>query len=653
MMRFKPGDVLEGGGESYKLEQVLWGNCMPEDHFSHYREEWLASIMRDSGRRDDKQVVITVFCPEMFAKVMKVSDPYTETRLVPNLHTESFLRFRGTEHYTKVIGEGTCVHWLVNDYVTMETFESFVARGDKLSKKEKWGHIWDILVGLKEIRQAMPKACHFNLNPNTIYVHTDDKGQHHAIIRGLNFVAVPSETSTEIDKSQLRPDFLPPETPVRPFTAAAMQFNMALLIAWFLSGGRHPWKLTKVMPRYDAYKAMRTSKPSCKVSQTLEPVLQKALLINPEYRYPSFDAFAMAALGASGLTLSKKYSCFGNGKSTEEKKAEKPLQSPVESAEEKSSGGLFFKSDNKRAQDPITGNPILQVDFSHKRGKGFAAVAGMTTLKDDLRRDFIDVVNNLKLAREYGIRVPSLMLYGPPGTGKTYIATRLAEELGIAFTMVTPSDLASVYIHGTQSLISQLFESAAKKAKSNKKGVLMVFDEMDAICPRRSSDNEHQAGEVAEMLTQLNNCAERGIYVIGTTNRIDMVDRAVLRKGRLDKTIYVGLPDAEARKDMFSYELSHRPHAVKLDMAKLVAMTDGFTSSDISHVVVESARRSFSKAVRGKADAVVKIDQRTLEEVIGSMSSSVTPADMRHYERMREEFSCEGQRKRPSIGFAM
>lgn len=654
-MYLKPGDILRANGESYKLERVLVGNCMPEDHFAHYREEWLANVKG----KTDQQVVITVFCPDMFSKVMKVSDPYTEFRLVEKLQTESFLRYRGLpgSDETHIAPDATVLHWFVNDYKEMETFEKFVGRGEKLSKKEKWEMIFDIIVGLHEIQQVMPKACLFNINPETVMVHTDAKGHHHAIIRGLNFVAVPKKDTTEVDKSQFRPDFLPPETPARPLTAASMQFNMAVFIAWFWSGGVHPWKLTKVMPRYEVYKTLRTDKPCCKVSQLLDPVLRKALLVNPESRYNSMEEFAQAAIGASGLSLTNRYSCMRSRlpKSSDQPcNPDKTSQVGVEKKKkaEKDADKPLFNSGLQYHQLQGTGNPCIKVDITQKRGQGFAAVAGMSTLKDNLRRDFIDVVNNLKMAQEYGIRVPSLMLYGPPGTGKTYIATRLAEELGIDFTMVTPSDLASVYIHGTQSLIAQLFESAARKAQANKKGVLMVFDEMDSICPQRSSDNEHQAGEVAELLTQLNNCAERGIYVIGTTNRIDMVDKAVLRKGRLDKTVYVGLPDAEAREDMFRYELSRRPHAARIDYGKLGGMTDGFTSSDISYVVMESARRSFAKAVRAKSDTAVKINQRQLEEVILSTSSSVSSADMRHYERMRQEYSCDGKQKRPSIGFA-
>ncbi len=643
-MLFKPGDILRGK-EAYKLEKLLCANGMPEDHFEHYREEWLACLKS----KPDQHVVVTVISPSKFSKAVKsVVDPYTEIRLAEKLHAGSFLRFRETPDVLPNI-DNSILHWYVTDYVAMETFEQFVARGEKLSKKEKWGLICDVMVGLKEINHAMPKACHLNINPETVMVHTDEKGKRHAILRGLNYVAVPSEESTSIDKSQLRPDFLPPETPVRPLSAASMQFNMALFMAWFLSGGSHPWKLTKVMPRYDAYKAMRATKPGCKLSQGLEEVLRKALLINPENRYPSFDAFATAALKSSGMSLAKKYSCLDNSKSDSAPESKPAMRGETISAGKETT----FNFSGERPKLSSSHSPAIKVDIAKKSGKGFAAVAGMTALKDDLRRDFIDVVNNLKLAREYGIRVPSLMLYGPPGTGKTYIATRLAEELGIDFTMVTPSDLASVYIHGTQSLIAQLFEKAEKKAKANKKGVLLVFDEMDAICPERSSDNEHQAGEVAELLTQLNNCTERGIYVIGTTNRIDRVDKAILRKGRLDKTVYVGLPDADARKDLLRYELTQRPHSSRINLSKLVDMTDGFTSSDISYAVMESARRSFAKAVRVKASDFVKIGQKQIEEVIRSMSPSVSAADLRHYERMRREFATSATSRRDSVGFVI
>ena len=114
------------------------------------------------------------------------------------------------------------------------------------------------------------------------------------------------------------------------------------------------------------------------------------------------------------------------------------------------------------------------------------------------------------------------------------------------FLMVKTSDLASIYIHGSQEKIGSLFKQAQEKAPS-----VLCFDEFDALVPNRSNiDNTSMSGEVNEFLSQLNNCSKKGIFVIATSNRPDKIDPAVLRTGRIDKQIYVPLPDLDARKEM-------------------------------------------------------------------------------------------------------
>lgn len=156
----------------------------------------------------------------------------------------------------------------------------------------------------------------------------------------------------------------------------------------------------------------------------------------------------------------------------------------------------------------------------------------MSELKSKLTRNFIDIVKNKELARQFQITPPNgILLWGPPGTGKTYISRRLGEEAGMLYTLVQPSDLGSIYIHGSQSMIADLFSKAEQQAKESNCGVLLVFDEFDSLVPKRgNNDDNNQANEVAEFLTQLNNCAEKGVYVIATTNRLDAIDQAVTRK---------------------------------------------------------------------------------------------------------------------------
>ena len=225
--------------------------------------------------------------------------------------------------------------------------------------------------------------------------------------------------------------------------------------------------------------------------------------------------------------------------------------------------------------------------LKNESGKGgFADVAGMENLKEELNKRVIWVLKDKEKAKKYKLVPPNgMLLYGPPGCGKTFFAQKFAEESGFNYFLVNGSDLGSVYIHGTQGKIADLFKDAEKKAPS-----VICFDEFDAFVPSRSSESAtHRADEVNEFLSQLNNCSARGIFVIGTTNRIDMIDPAVLRKGRLDLHFEIPAPDADTRKRMFGLHLKDRPLGDDISLDRLAELTDNYAASDIAFIVNEAA----------------------------------------------------------------
>ena len=217
---------------------------------------------------------------------------------------------------------------------------------------------------------------------------------------------------------------------------------------------------------------------------------------------------------------------------------------------------------------------------------------------------------------------------------------------------IKPSDLGSIWIHGSQTLIKELFQKAEEKAKKNKVGCLILIDEFDAfVCKRDASDNEHMANEVAEWLTQLNDCASKNIFVIGTTNCIQRIDPAILRHGRIDQIVYIGLPDKECRQQLFEYELNSRPHEENIDVEKLASITDGFTSSDISYIVKETATNAFEESVKNEESDIVKISETMLENVIKQTRPSVTKQEIKRFEQQRDEFLQTKDNERRTIGF--
>lgn len=217
---------------------------------------------------------------------------------------------------------------------------------------------------------------------------------------------------------------------------------------------------------------------------------------------------------------------------------------------------------------------------------GFASIAGMDELKQNLYQHVIWPLRHPEKAKEYRIQLPNgMLLYGPPGCGKTYFATKLAGELRWKMKFISTSSIGSAYQHETQENIKNLFQEAERF-----KPCILCVDEIDGILSRRSSsESGRHNDEVNEFLVQLNNCHERGIFVIGTTNRKEIIDPAALRAGRLDVQIEITEPDELMRQRLFEMYLRNRPLADDLDIPALAAMTPHYASSDVPYVVNEAA----------------------------------------------------------------
>lgn len=280
-----------------------------------------------------------------------------------------------------------------------------------------------------------------------------------------------------------------------------------------------------------------------------------------------------------------------------------------------------------------------------KKGNGFADVAGMDDIKNLMQKKIINVLKDPERAKRYELQIPNgMLLYGPPGCGKTFIAEKFAEEAGYNYMFVKSSDLASVYIHGTQEKIGQLFQEARDKAPT-----IINFDEFDALAPDRSKvEHVGHSGEVNEFLSQMNNCGQDGVFVIASTNRPDLIDPAVRRTGRLDIKIFIPVPDSAAREGMFKIKLKNKPCEQGIDFARLASLTQNFVASDIAYVVNDATQRAF--------DDNVDISQSLLEEVISENVPSVTESDLLVYEQIKETLDGKGSKtsiskERKHIGF--
>lgn len=532
---------------------------------------------------------------------------------VTEVNIVKFISHNNTIKYVDsgdVIIDGQRYVYLVCDYIVGETVSGKVRREKHCTVYEMKQIISGVLNGLKYLHRLETPIIHNEITPDNIMYDMASSSITTKIIdfghaqfldkRGLSFFS-----------EGLNPFYMSPEMFKGLYSTRTDLYSVGVMM-YYLLFGMLPWYIDlSNIPMENRAKAILQERkkplripdvPIFELDDRLLKIIAKAVSQDVDKRFQSADEFLKTLNGEIDVedVVYEKYS---------------------------------VNEDNSQSKS--------QSAKSKPKGNGFADVAGMAELKDRLKKEVIDLFRNPEKYRRLRVKIPNgILLYGPPGCGKTFIAEKFAEEIGCNYMYVHCSDVASPYIHGGQEKIAAMFEQAKNNAPT-----VLFLDELDAMIADRSKHtNVSEYGEVNEFLTQLNNCADNQIIVIGATNNPKAIDPAALRSGRLDVKVYVPAPDKDARTQLFKLYLKDIADK-DIDYDVLAQKTDGYVSKDVCVLVNKAA------LVTAQDDQeFIKMDTllNAIEKSKGELPS-VSKDVIKMNDKIREEF--EGQSGHRRIGY--
>lgn len=533
-----------------------------------------------------------------------------EVEIAKQLHHHNLCQYVDSDN---MMMNGSQYAWFVTEFVSGETLSQRIIRDDEISVYEIKTIAKAVLSALSFLHSQPIPVIHNEVTIQNVFLNLVGELQDLKLI-DFGYARFLNQSPVKPNLDELNPFYLAPErfsgvcsVQTDLYSVGAMMYHLLYgELPWFLdvSSKRGQDVIDSIMAERDKELTL-TKEDKYELDDQLLNVIAKSLSYDSEDRFQSADEFIKAIDGEVKI---------------ERQSTKRKILSQQQ-------------SDNTPASYAIK-----------KKGEGFAAVAGMEELKQQMREEVIEPLHNPEEYHRYGVTIPNgMLLYGPPGCGKTFFAKHFAEEVGFNFMCITPATLKSRYVNATQENIAKMFKEAEENAPT-----VIFIDEMNELVPNRDDGNVHEMSRSAvnEMLAQMDRTGEKGIFIIGATNYPNMIDPAILRAGRLDKKYYIGVPDIEARMALFRLYLNKRPYDFGLDYHQLADMTQGYVSADIQLIVNDASRN----ALRQHS----KITMELLKVAITNTAPSLSNNELRKYERIRAMMNGEEMKKsddRPRIGF--
>ncbi len=533
-----------------------------------------------------------------------------EVEIAKQLHHHNLCQYVDSDN---MMMNGSQYAWFVTEFVSGETLSQRIIRDDEISVYEIKTIAKAVLSALSFLHSQPIPVIHNEVTIQNVFLNLVGELQDLKLI-DFGYARFLNQSPVKPNLDELNPFYLAPErfsgvcsVQTDLYSVGAMMYHLLYgKLPWFLdvSSKRGQDVIDSILAERDKELTL-TKEDKYELDDQLLNVIAKSLSYDSEDRFQSADEFIKAIDGEVKI---------------ERQSTKRKILSQQQ-------------SDNTPASYAIK-----------KKGEGFAAVAGMEELKQQMREEVIEPLHNPEEYHRYGVTIPNgMLLYGPPGCGKTFFAKHFAEEVGFNFMCITPATLKSRYVNATQENIAKMFKEAEENAP-----IVIFIDEMNELVPNRDDGNVHEMSRSAvnEMLAQMDRTGEKGIFIIGATNYPNMIDPAILRAGRLDKKYYIGVPDIEARMALFRLYLNKRPYDFGLDYHQLADMTKGYVSADIQLIVNDASRN----ALRQHS----KITMELLKVAITNTAPSLSNNELRKYERIRAMMNGEEMKKsddRPRIGF--